>query len=108
MRMNDGKCDPSGVFWAGQHGLGQTPGAGTLYRFTAARSSGCAPDSPSPRPRLGRTRMYHIDTPTQRIDDSTSPRRGLGDPQPVVAIDTGDGSPDGMCVDEEGCLWVAL
>jgi sugar lactone lactonase YvrE len=110
MRMNDGKCDPSGVFWAGSMAWDKTPGAGTLYRLTGRGvermrtgltiSNGLA---------WAGTRMYYIDTPTQRIDrfDLTA-AGGLGDPQSVVTIDPADGSPDGMCVDEEGCLWVAL
>jgi sugar lactone lactonase YvrE len=110
MRMNDGKCDPSGAFWAGSMAWDKTPDAGTLYRFTGREVE---------RMRTGLTianglawagtRMYHIDTPTQRIDRfDLAAAGGLGDPQPVVTIDPADGSPDGMCVDEEGCLWVAL
>ncbi|HKC73253.1 MAG TPA: SMP-30/gluconolactonase/LRE family protein, partial [Chloroflexota bacterium] len=32
-RMNDGKCDSAGRFWAGTMALNQQRGAGTLYRL---------------------------------------------------------------------------
>ena len=56
--------------------------------------------------------MYYIDTPTQKVvayeyDDQTGKLGGSR-----VAVDFRDlnteGSPDGMTIDEEGMLWVAL
>ncbi len=114
LRFNDGKCDPSGRFWAGSMAHDARPGAGALYRLepdgTVSRalagvtiSNGLAwsPD--------GRT-MYYIDTPTQRVDalsfdlvtGAVSGRRS------IVRIPADMGSPDGMTVDAEGGLWIAL
>jgi sugar lactone lactonase YvrE len=32
-RMNDGKCDAAGRFWAGTMAFGVTPGVASLYRL---------------------------------------------------------------------------
>ena len=59
-----------------------------------------------------KTEMYYIDTPTQKIityefDDETG---NLGDSQVAVnfAQLKEEGSPDGMTIDHEGMLWVAM
>jgi sugar lactone lactonase YvrE len=113
MRMNDGKADPRGAFWAGSMAFSKQPGAGSLYRLdpdgtiTVARtcttiSNGLAfsPDG---------DRLYYIDTPTQRVNRFHVTADGrLTDQATVVTIDASLGHPDGMCIDTEGCLWVAL
>jgi sugar lactone lactonase YvrE len=110
-RMNDGKCDHLGRFWAGSMAFDKTDGAGSLYRLdpdltvtVALRdvtiSNGLAWSADG-------ARLYYIDTPTQRIDrfrvaaDAT-----LHDRDTVARI--ADGFPDGMCIDDDGCLWVAI
>src|SRR5262249_54461557 len=113
MRMNDGKCDPSGAFWAGSMAWDKTNGAGTLYHLgpqgdltVALRdltiSNGLAWSSDG-------THMYFIDTPTQHVDrfDLDSGGR-LTNRTTVVTIDPQEGQPDGMAIDAEDCLWVAL
>jgi len=51
--------------------------------------------------------MYYIDTPTGRVDRFRVRDDGtLADRTPVIEVD--GGAPDGMCIDDEGCLWVAL
>ncbi|MDL4773001.1 MULTISPECIES: SMP-30/gluconolactonase/LRE family protein [Thermomonosporaceae] len=112
-RMNDAKCDPSGRLWAGTMAYDESPGAAALYRYDGRRAStvltgltlangmGWSPD---------RATMYHIDSRTQRIDayvydDATGEIR---DRRTVVDIPAATGMPDGMTVDEDGCLWVGL
>ncbi|HYK67284.1 MAG TPA: SMP-30/gluconolactonase/LRE family protein [Streptosporangiaceae bacterium] len=113
MRMNDGKCDPGGAFWAGSMAWDKTGGAGTLYRLgphgdlsvvlrELTISNGLAWSSDG-------TRMYFIDTPTQRIDRFDVLSDGqLTNRTTVVTIDPREGQPDGMTIDAEDCLWVAL
>jgi sugar lactone lactonase YvrE len=113
-RMNDGKVDPAGRFWAGTMGVDPRPGAGTLYRLDAdLRVTAVLPGTTISNgldwSLDGRT-MYYIDTPTRRVDrfafDSAS--GALAGRAPAVAIREGAGGPDGMTVDAEGYLWVAL
>jgi sugar lactone lactonase YvrE len=113
-RMNDGKCDPGGRFWAGTMAFNVTPGVGALYRLgsdfqvtrvidniTLSNGLDWSPDG-----RL----MYYIDSMSQGVDvmnfnaldGSVSGRRRL------ITVPPDEGLPDGMTVDAEGYLWVAL
>ncbi|WP_213450250.1 SMP-30/gluconolactonase/LRE family protein [Rhizomonospora bruguierae] len=112
MRSNDAKADPVGRLWLGTMAYDETPGAAALYRLerggaltttltglTISNGLGWSPD--------GRT-MYHIDTPTGRVDayPFDMATGALGERRTFATIDRG--SPDGMCVDAEGGVWVAL
>jgi sugar lactone lactonase YvrE len=108
VRANDGVCDDQGRFWIGSMALDQRPGAGALYRWdgaelvqqvdgvTISNGIGWSPD---------RTRMYYVDTPTKRVDVFDYDGE-LANRRTFVTIDRG--SPDGLTVDDEGCIWVAL
>jgi sugar lactone lactonase YvrE len=108
VRANDGACDPQGRFWVGSMALDQRPGAAALYRWdgvelvqqleglTISNGIGWSPDE---------TRMYFIDTPTKRVDVFDYDGE-IHDRRTFAAIDRG--SPDGLALDDEGCIWVAL
>lgn len=113
-RMNDGACDAVGRFWAGTMALDTRPGAGSLYRLD--------PDGRVTRVLTdvtisngldwsldGRT-MYYVDSPTRRIDRfDYDPATGeIGNRRPFVSIPEEAGLPDGLTVDAEGGVWVAL
>jgi sugar lactone lactonase YvrE len=55
-------------------------------------------------------RMYYVDTMAQRVDviDFDPDTGALHDRRPWVTIDDADGGPDGLTVDDEGGVWVAL
>jgi len=115
-RFNDGKCDPSGRFWAGTISTVKKQGDANLYQLDQSglvtlQMSGVT-NSNGICWNASKTEMYYIDTPTQKVvtyeyDDQTGKLGGSR-----VAVDFRDlnteGSPDGMTIDEEGMLWVAL
>jgi sugar lactone lactonase YvrE len=115
LRSNDAKADPAGRLWLGTMAYDNTPGAGALYLLR--------PGAPAPERILGDVTisnglgwspggetMYYIDTPTGRVDryefDMATGR--LGDRRRYVSIAPEHGFPDGLCVDADGCVWVAL
>jgi sugar lactone lactonase YvrE len=114
LRMNDGNCDPQGRFWAGSMALDERPGAGSLYRLdpdgSVARMLSDVTISNGIVWSLDGSTMYYIDTPTRRVDAfSFDPDEGrISGRRPVIELPAGPGSPDGMAIDADGCLWVAL
>jgi sugar lactone lactonase YvrE len=113
-RMNDAKCDAAGRLWAGTMAYAKTKGAGSLYRLdpnmqvtrvleglTISNGLGWSPDN--------RT-MYFIDSAEGAVEafdfelaaGTLTNRRRLIDVSPEL------GTPDGMTVDSEGGLWVAI
>jgi sugar lactone lactonase YvrE len=113
-RMNDGKCDPSGRFWAGSMAWDVTPDAGRLYRMGLDGRVDVVLPAVTVSNGLcwtaeGHT-MYYVDTPTRRVECfELDPATGdVLDRQVAFEVDPDDGWPDGMTIDDEGCLWVAL
>jgi sugar lactone lactonase YvrE len=108
VRANDGVCDDQGRFWVGSMALDERAGAGALYRWdgtelvqhldgvTISNGIGWSPD---------RTRMYYVDTPTKRVDVFDYDGE-IANRRTFATIDRG--SPDGLTVDDDGCIWVAL
>ena len=113
-RMNDAACDPQGRFWAGAIANDQQPGGGSLYRLersgetelmldglTISNGLGWSPD--------GRT-MYLADSGPGVIHAfNFNPERGtISDDRLLVDVPEEIGSPDGLTVDADGDLWVAI
>lgn len=113
-RMNDGACDQTGRLWAGTMAADLLPSQGSLYRIGPDLSATAILTDVSISNGLdwspdGRT-FYFTDSSTRRIDaydfdpDSGCIRNGrmlVGLPHPVA-------TPDGMAVDAEGTIWVAI
>ena len=113
IRFNDGACDPAGNFLCGTMAYDETPGAGTLYRLApggqVASVFGDVTISNGLAWTADSSLAYYNDTPTGRVDVFDSDQSGvLVDRRPFVTIDAGVGSPDGLTVDSEGGVWVAL
>lgn len=113
-RFNDGKCDPAGRFWAGTLSYDLKEGAGRLYCLNqdltvdVKREGLTIPNGMSWNTK--RDQFYFIDTPTRRVlsfdyDDTGGT---IANPATVKEFDTNEGSPDGMTIDREGALWIAL
>jgi sugar lactone lactonase YvrE len=111
-RMNDAKCDPNGVLFAGTMGDGNSP-TGSLYRIdsqgfkkvcsdvTVSNGLGWNPDG---------SKMYYIDSGKASVqvsdfDLSTSSIVGFKN---FIEFPASFGIPDGMCTDREGGIWVAF
>ncbi|OJY48140.1 SMP-30/gluconolactonase/LRE family protein [Pseudonocardia sp. 73-21] len=111
VRMNDGGCTPDGAFWCGSMAYDESTGAGALYRLAPDLTAGRILDGLTISNGFGVTpdgrRVHHVDTPTRRIDvfdlDAGPAAR-----RPFVTLPDGPGFPDGLTVDAEGGVWVAL
>ena len=114
IRMNDGKCAPDGSFWAGTMADDRTPGAAALYRLRPDGTAEVMLDDLTISNGLAWSadggQLYFIDTPTRRVDvfDIDPGTQRLSRRRPVVAMEPGVGNPDGMTIDHDGCLWVAM
>jgi len=117
VRFNDGKPDPWGGFCAGtmRWQAGAEPSEdGCLYRL--------APDGTVAELVAGvrvsngldwsddRRTFYYIDSPAGGIDAfDTDPDAGaLSGRRRLLDIAPADGMPDGLTLDADGCLWVAV
>lgn len=114
VRMNDGACDAHGRFWAGTMAYDESPGAGALYRLeldgscttvltglTISNGIGWSPDGAT---------MFLVDSGTARIDafDFDASSGDISRRRTIVAIEEPGVAPDGLTVDEDGGILVAL
>lgn len=114
VRMNDGSADPWGRFWIGSMAFDYEPGRASLYRYhqstgsqtilsdvTISNGIGWSPDE--------RT-MYYVDSAPGTITTYDVDGRGeISSPRPFAQFDVAtEGAPDGLCVDSEGAIWVAV
>lgn len=111
-RLNDGGCDPAGRFLIGTMALDDRTGEERLSRLeddgslteldadlTVSNGLAWSPDG---------TRLYSVDSApgvvwVRGYDAATG---AVGDRRRLLAIDAG--TPDGMCTDVVGNLWIAL
>jgi sugar lactone lactonase YvrE len=113
IRMNDGGCDPQGRFYIGTMAYDETPGAGTLYRLDPDGSvqialRGVTISNGLQWNRAGDT-VFYDDTPTGRVDSfDFDPDSGAFTNRRSFTEISGGGNPDGMAIDEEDGIWVAL
>jgi sugar lactone lactonase YvrE len=113
LQMNDGGVDARGRFWAGSMTFESAtrPGAGALYRLdpdgtvsmqfgkvSISNGIGWSPDS---------KRCYYVDSATHRIDEFEFDldRGRLSNRKTLAVVEA---TPDGLAVDVDGCIWVAM
>ncbi|MFI9752156.1 SMP-30/gluconolactonase/LRE family protein [Streptomyces collinus] len=111
-RANDAAIAPDGALWAGTMRYDEAPGGGTLSRVTGGGTVEAVLDDVavsngtgwSPDGRL----MYYIDSPTRRVDVFDYADGRISGRRTLAVIEEDAGFPDGLTVDAEGCVWVAL
>jgi sugar lactone lactonase YvrE len=114
LRFNDAKCDPQGRALAGTMRYDESPGEATLYRLDPGPAAvpllegqglcngfGWRPDG-----RL----LYFVDSLTHVVATYVYDRASgaLGAAGELSRFDPALGLPDGLCVDDEGGVWVAF
>jgi sugar lactone lactonase YvrE len=113
-KMNDAACDPEGRFWAGTLAEDRRPGGGALYRFdregrtelmfdglTISNGLGWSPDGAT---------MYLADSGTRivRAFAFDGERGEISDERMLIEVPEEVGGPDGLTVDADGDLWIAI
>jgi len=114
MRMNDGKVDPSGRFWAGSMALSFEKGRGSLYvlekdnsyrsildDITLSNGMGWSPDAQY---------FYYIDSVPgvlKRFDYDLHTGQ-ISNPKDLITFDSSSGIPDGMSMSSDGKIVIAL
>jgi sugar lactone lactonase YvrE len=111
-RFNDGHVDAGGNLWFGSMDDAQAAPTGALYRLDRNGSLARLDDGyfitngPAISPD-GKT-LYHTDTPLRRVYAfDLRPDGVLAGKRVFLQLPEGS-RPDGMAVDSEGCLWIAL
>jgi sugar lactone lactonase YvrE len=111
LRMNEGSCDPQGRFYCGSMSYRRVPGAGAVHRLDPDGSTRVVLDGVTISNGLewspDGSFAYYNDTPTRRVDVfDFDPDTGLSNRRPFVQL--GEKRPDGLTVDADGGVWVAL
>ncbi len=113
-RFNDAACDAHGRLWAGTMSMVRAPGAAALYRIGRGGDVSIALDgigiSNGLDWSLDGATLYYVDSLTQRVDaiDFDVVAGRLGERRQLIRIEPEDGLPDGLAVDAEGGIWLAL
>ena len=118
-RLNDGKCDPAGRLVVGSMAMDKAGNSGERYQGSLysvegkmkvkTLISGLSVPNGIAWSMDGRT-MYHVDSPAHTIrsyeyDTSTG---NVGKYRTVIETPENLGAPDGMTIDSDGMLWVAM
>jgi sugar lactone lactonase YvrE len=111
-RCNDGKCDAKGRLWIGTMNLQFKDGEGSFYsldqdltlkkhldQITISNGMAWTPDNQT---------LYYIDSPTQQVNayHFDLEKGAIAFERIAIQIPISMGTPDGMCIDQEGKLWV--
>lgn len=114
IRFNDAKCDPAGRAFGGTMPYESAEGRAALFRLDVpdtattvvpemglANGLGWSPDG---------ALMYLVDSAANRVDvfDYDAGTGTMVGRRTFLQIADGDGMPDGLCVDDDGCVWLAL
>lgn len=114
-RFNDGKCDPAGRFWAGTMCYDyRNKGQGALYVLDAQQQVEKKLSDVTCSNGIVWTKdlksMYYIDSLEQAVHhfDYDNATGEITNRRVAISVPEEMGIPDGMAIDSEGNLWVAL
>jgi sugar lactone lactonase YvrE len=114
IRMNDGACDAAGRFWVGSTDEQFAPGEGSLHvlepdwthrtvlsGLTLPNGLGWSPDNST---------FYLVDSMRHvvRAFDFDLAAAALRNGRTFATFDPDHGLPDGLCVDSDGAVWIAI
>lgn len=114
LRMNDGACDIQGRFLCGTMAYDAAEGRGALHRLERDGSTTTVLENLTISNGLafsveGSSAVF-VDSATQQVRRYRMPENdgAWHDYEVIVDIDPAVGTPDGLCVDQDGGIWVAL
>ena len=113
-RFNDGKCDPQGRFWAGTMAYDAANGAGSLYcmdtDFTVTKKIDGVSVSNGLVWNQAQSIFHYIDSLTYSVDayDYEPESAAISNRRSIKSFPQNGRVPDGMAIDEEDFLWVAI
>ncbi|WP_316816586.1 SMP-30/gluconolactonase/LRE family protein [Pedobacter nyackensis] len=111
-RCNDGACDARGRFWFGTMNKNAKAKEGALYCFDGTLRKMIEGTSVSNGIcwSTDHTKMYYIDSFDRNIKgfDFDLDSGQITNEEVIVELNHPMELPDGMCIDEEGMLWVAI
>jgi gluconolactonase len=116
VRWNDAKVAPNGDLFLGSMAYSAAPKMGAIYRmrlendeYTLKKMVSGTTISNGLAWSLDGKQMFYIDTPTLKIESFDFNDGELSNRQTCWQTrSAADGTPDGMCVDSEGGIWVAF
>lgn len=112
IRCNDAACDPAGRIWVGTMHLDMRDGAAGLFCVDKDVSLTQKLDGITISNGLAWSRdgslMYYIDSPTRKVKefDFDVETGNIEFRRTAISVPESLGTPDGMCMDEEGMLWI--
>ncbi|WP_298505764.1 SMP-30/gluconolactonase/LRE family protein [uncultured Maribacter sp.] len=112
VRYNDGIKDPEGRFLIGTMGFPEVKdNIGKVYSYSEGKSKVIIKDTTISNGLAfsqDGCSLYFIDTPTKKVAKyAYDMKTGAVLFESYVIKFNGEGSPDGMCMDKEGMLWIA-
>lgn len=112
-RLNDGVVGPDGALWFGSKNEPEDDATGAWYRWTGAGDPVRFDDgyvvTNGPAFSLDGRTLYHSDSIRRRVLARTvEPDGSVGENRVFAEIGAAAGYPDGLAVDSEGCVWVAM
>jgi sugar lactone lactonase YvrE len=111
LRFNDGKVDAQGRYWAGTMDMSELNTIGSLYVLDQGAMIKVL-DGVTTSNGLcwGDSVFYYVDSPTKKVKKYSydSETLSLNEVEVLFEVEGEDVYPDGMCIDAEGHLWLAL